>query len=91
MSNLIPLRRRTRPQLSALHTNYAHMNKQCPNCYAPAGDDCRRADGNARFLPCVARLRNNNPPPGHIDETPLPPKHLAEVHDFSEPRHQEQT
>jgi hypothetical protein len=87
MSNVIPLRRHTPPQQpGALHPAYqhAHMNEACPHCAAPAGEDCRRDDGEMRFFPCVARLHNNN-----NDPTTDPPRLRAVVRDFSEPRHRQ--
>lgn len=92
MSNVIPLRRHTPPKKpGALHPAYQHadMDEPCPHCAAPAGQDCRRDDGESRYFPCVARLHNNNGR-DQIDETPLPKPKLLAVHDFSEPRHREE-
>jgi hypothetical protein len=83
MSNVVPIRSRRYTPSPGDAYQYARMDEPCPNCAAPPREECRRDDGQIRFFPCVARLHNNNNP------TPEPPR-LQAVHDFSEPRHQQQ-
>jgi hypothetical protein len=90
MSNVVPLRRYRDGGLPEAY-QIAHMDKPCPNCGAGAGDYCNHG-GYTRIIPCVARMHNNNGNGhDHVDEAPLPkPQPLRQVHDFSEPRRQQQ-
>lgn len=47
----------------------AHMDRQCPNCHAPAHEYCRRPDGPARRIPCIKRMnRPGNAVQGVVEQ-----------------------
>lgn len=57
----------------------AALGTRCPNCYADAGQHCKRPDGYIRRIPCVKRIKVTD------DAT----KRVIHI-DFTEPRHQTQ-